>query len=254
MIAWSLCLLFVAPALIALAVRAFFEQPHWRDASHASTGQAPSPERLREAVVQVYAARTWGRRGGVAVHTWIAAKRTDADHYKRYEIIGWRLRSGSALVEGPGTPDAQWFSNPPQLLVDLCGAGVEAVIDKVEAAVSSYPHSREYRTWPGPNSNTFIAHIGRQVPELGLDLPPTAIGKDYLANGAVFGSTPSGTGYQLSLFGAAGVLIALKEGIEVNLLGLVVGIRAWPPALKLPGLGTWPGHTVARRSADCLRA
>ena len=245
---WSLFLLFVAPALIALVVRALFiEQPHWRDASHASTGQAPSPERWREAVVQIYAARTWDWRGGVAVHTWIAAKRTDADHYKRYEIIGWRLRSGSALVEGPGTPDGQWFSNSPQLLADLRGAGVEAVIDKIEAAVGSYPHSREYRTWPGPNSNTFIAHIGRQVPELGLDLPPTAIGKDYLANGAAFGSTPSGTGYQLSLFGAAGVLIALKEGIEVNLLGLVVGVRAWPPAIKLPGLGTWPAHTVVRR-------
>ena len=31
-----------------------------------------------------------------------------------------------------------------------------------------------------------------------LDLPPTAIGKDYLS-GAVFGRAPSGTGYQLSL-------------------------------------------------------
>ena len=113
-----------------------------------------------------------------------------------------------------------------------------------------YPHSHEYRTWPGPNSNTFVAYIGRQVPELRLDLPPTAIGKDYLAGGDLFGSAPSGTGYQLSLWGAAGVLVALREGIEVNLLGSVAGIRAWRPAIKLPGLGTWPPHAATRHIED----
>ena len=251
MIGWGLCLLFVVPALLALAIRTLSEQPHWRDASHASTGLAPAPEQARDAIVQVYAARTWGRRGGVAVHTWIAAKRTGADHYKRYEVIGWRLRSaGSALVERQDTPDAQWFSNPPQLLVDLRGARVEGVIDKIEAAVQRYPHSREYRTWPGPNSNTFVAHIGRQVPELRLDLPPTAIGKDYLAEGSVFGRAPSGSGYQLSLWGAAGILVALQEGVEINLLGLVAGVRAWRPAIKLPGFGTWPAHAATRRLED----
>ena len=251
MIGWGLCLLFVAPALLALAIRTVFEQPHWRDASHAATGLAPAPDQHRAAVVQVYAARTWGRRGGVAVHSWIAAKRTNANHYTRYEVIGWRLRSaGSALVVRQETPDAQWFSNPPLLLVDLRGAQVEGVIDKIEAAVLRYPHSREYRTWPGPNSNTFVAHVGRQVPELRLDLPPTAIGKDYLAGGGMLGSAPSGTGFQLSLWGAAGVLVALCEGIEVNLLGLVAGVRAWPPAIKLPGLGTWPARAAMHLSDD----
>ena len=248
--AWSLFLVFVAPALIALAVRAFSGQPHWNDASHTATGLAPAPAQLRDAIVQVYAARTWGQRGGVAVHTWIATKRTDAEHYTRYEIIGWQLRrSNSALVVRRGNPDAMWFSNEPELLVDLRGTGVEAVIDDIETAVAHYPHSHEYRTWPGPNSNTFTAHVGRQVPELALDLPPTAIGKDYIANGALFGPAPSGTGHQLSLFGAASVLIAAKEGIEVNLLGLVVGVRAKPFAIKLPGLGTWPSHTVRRSGA-----
>lgn len=244
---WGVCLLFVAPALIALAVRTLSGQPHWRDASHASTGLAPRPEQLRDAIVQVYAARTWGRRGGVAVHSWIAAKRTNADRYRRYEVIGWHLRSGSALVVGDGPADARWFSNMPQLLVDLRGPGVDAVIDGIEAAIARYPHSGEYRTWPGPNSNTFVAHIGRQVPALGVDLPPTAIGKDYLVGGGLFGRAPSNTGYQFSLFGAGGVLVARKEGIEVNLLGLVAGLRAWPPAIKLPGLGTWPAASSVRR-------
>jgi len=86
-----------------------------------------------------------------------------------------------------------WFSNYPDLLVDLRGDGVESIIDKVEAAVDAYPYASAYRTWPGPNSNTFTVFVGRQVPELGVYLPPTAVGKDYLANGALMGPAPSGT-------------------------------------------------------------
>lgn len=64
----------------------------------------------------------------------------------------------------------------------------------------------------------------------------TAVGKDYLFDG-VFAPTPSGTGYQLSLGGVVGVLVALEEGIEVNILGLGIGVDLMRPALKLPGIG-----------------
>ena len=249
-IVWAIVALFLAPALIALALRAFSEQPHWRDANHASAGLAPAPAAHPAAVAQAYAARTWGTRGGVAVHTWLAVKRTGADRYTRLEVIGWRLeRSGSAVVRGHRSPpDARWFSNPPQLLADLRGPGVDAVIDEIEAAVAAYPHAAEYKTWPGPNSNTFVAHIARQVPALRLDLPPTAIGKDYLPRGAVVAPAPSGTGWQVSLWGFAGVLVALREGVEVNLLGMSAGLRFWPPAIRLPGLGTWPAGAAETRS------
>ena len=235
---WIVLGLVVAPILVSAARLALRERPHWSTASHVSTGQAPDPALTPEAVIQVYAARAWGLRGSVAVHTWITSKRSNADHYTRYEIIGWYLYRGNlTLVRGPGRPDAMWFSNYPDLLVDLRGDGVEELIDKVEAAVDAYPYANTYRTWPGPNSNTFTAFVGRQVPELEIDLPPTAVGKDYLANGSVVGPTPSGTGFQFSLLGLIGVMAALKEGIELNILGLVVGIDLQPPALKLPGLG-----------------
>ena len=240
---WVLLAVFVAPAVISIAWRAFSDQPHWRDAGHATTGQAPDPAVMRAAIVQVYAARTWGPRGGAAVHTWIAAKRTDEDHYQRYEVIGWRLwRTGSALVRRRGNPDAEWFSSRPMLLADLRGDGIDAVIDRMEAVIDGYPYQRKYRTWPGPNSNTFTAYVARHVPELRLDLPPTAIGKDYLGTGTVFGKAPSGTGYQFSAFGVFGILAALEEGIEVNLGGLVAGIDFTSLAIKLPGLGTWPSN------------
>lgn len=241
MTAWILFGVFIAPAIVAVAFRYFDARPHWGAASHEPTGMAPAPSETIEPVVQVYAARTWGMRGAVAVHTWIAAKRSAAESYIRYEIIGWRLRrTGTALVREPGRPDAMWFSNPPILLVDMRGPGVDEVIDKVEAAVKDYPYAREYKTWPGPNSNTFTAFVGRRVPELRLNLPPTAIGKDYLADGALFDRAPSGTGIQVSLYGFLGMTAAAREGIEVNLLGAAAGVGFYPPSVRLPGLGSWP--------------
>ena len=53
------------------------------------------------------------------------------------------------------------------------------------AAAADYPCRDSYRTWPGPNSNTFISFILRSVPELGVDLPPNAIGRDFLLIGRV---------------------------------------------------------------------
>ena len=241
MTVWIIFGVFIAPALVAVVVRYFEDRPHWGDARHAPTGQAPVATETLEPVVQVYAARTWGMRGAIAVHTWIAAKRSGANHYIRHEVIGWALRrSGSAVARRLGNPDAQWFSNPPQLLVDRRGSGVDALIDRIEAAVVAYPYAAKYRTLPGPNSNTFTAFVGRQVPDLGLDLPPTAIGKDFLAGGALIGRAPSGAGHQFSLLGLASVLAAPREGVEVSLLGMGVGVRFKPLAIRLPGLGTWP--------------
>ncbi len=75
------------------------------------------------------------------------------------------------------------------------------------------------------------------MPELGLNMPSNAIGKDFLPNWNVVAMTPSGTGAQFSLLGVVGLLIGADEGIEVNVLGLALGIDVLKPALKLPGIG-----------------
>ena len=144
-------------------------------------------------------------------------------------------------------PDNYWFGSRPDLLVDVRGDGVDVLIDRVEAAVRAYPYPSSYRTWPGPNSNTFTAFVGRAVPELRLDLPPTAVGKDFLPGGAPVGLAPSGTGVQVSLLGLAGVLVGWEEGVEVNLLGLTFGLDWNRPALKLPGAR--PGRRPRRSSS-----
>lgn len=210
----------------------------WRTASRESAGIAPDPSVTPEAVVQVYAARAWSWRGAFGVHSWIAVKPTGAPAFVVYEVIGWRAYRGMPVISISGrAPDARWFGAEPEIIADLRGEGVDQVIKDIDAAARDYPHAHQYRVWPGPNSNTFTAFVARRVPELRLDLPPTAIGKDYLPNGEMFARAPSGTGYQFSLFGVLGVLVGVEEGLEINLLGLTFGIDPMSFALKLPAVG-----------------
>ena len=134
-------------------------------------------------------------------------------------------------------PDRLWYDAVPELLVDVRGEGVDELIKKIDKAAKTYPYRNTYSVWPGPNSNTFIAWIGRIVPELRLDLPPTAIGKDWLGKTNFFSSSPSGTGYQFSVLGLFGILIGVEEGLEINILGLNFGIDVFDMSLRVPGIG-----------------
>lgn len=221
----------------------------WRTASREPAGLAPDPATTPEAVVQVYAARAVRWRGYFGVHTWIAAKPSNATQFTVYEVMGYRLRrTGTSVVVHQRAADGYWYGNRPELLTDVRGPGVDELISRIEDAVKRYPYADRYRIWPGPNSNTFTAFVTREVPELRVDLPPTAIGKDYLGMMPV-GMTPSGTGGQLSLFGLAGVLVGVEEGVELNLLGLTFGVDPRSLSLKLPIVGRLgPG-----RNADPVR-
>ena len=210
----------------------------WWEASRAPSGQAPDPITTPEAVIQVYAARTVGWRGVFGVHSWVTVKPEGAQAYRRYEVMGWGVERGAPAVRVDRTgPDNYWFGARPELLVDVRGAEVGALITRIEAAVAAYPYPASYRTWPGPNSNTFVAHVARAVPELRLVLPPTAIGKDFLPGGALVAPSPAGRGVQLSLLGLAGVVAGWEEGLEINVLGLTFGIDVKNPAVKLPVAG-----------------
>ena len=210
----------------------------FRTADRSSAGLAPSPETTPEAMVQVYYARALNWRGIFGVHTWLATKTENAGEYLVHHVIGWRMYRGlPVVVSGPAIPDGRWFGNEPTLITELRGEVAAQAIPKILAAVSSYPYQKEYNVLPGPNSNTFVAYVGRQVPELKLDLPPTAIGKDYPINGSMVDRTPSGTGYQFSMLGLLGVAMGREEGFELNLLGLNFGVDFYRPALKLPFIG-----------------
>jgi hypothetical protein len=225
-----------AVALVAVMVGRVSAQD-WRTASQEPVGLAPDPATHPEAIVQVYAARVIGWRGVFGVHTWIAVKPATASEYTVYEIIGWRLRwQDNALAVRHRAPDARWFGSMPELIAEKRGPDAAALIPRIDDAARAYPWAGEYVMWPGPNSNTFTAWVLRAVPELEADLPPTAIGKDYSGK-KLLTSAPSGKGFQLSLFGLAGITASGVEGLEVNLLGLTFGINPFDPALKLPLVG-----------------
>jgi len=217
------------------------------DARRAPVGLAPSPTTTAEPVVQVYAARAVRWRGYFGVHTWVSVKRRDAAEFTTYEVNGWRLRrTGTSVSVDHRPPDARWFGQSPELLADIRGDGADDVITRIEAAVASYPYADIYRVWPGPNSNTFVAHLLRAAPELRADLPATAIGKDYLDPWFVARS-PSGTGAQLNVFGVVGALAGVEEGLEVSVLGATFGVDPLDLSLKLPLAGRlgWPRDVAA---------
>ena len=208
---------------------------NWRDASREPVGFAPDPALVKEAVVQVYGARAVGAKGYLGVHTWVAVKRTDALSWTVYEVIGWRLRWAESVVAvRDKAPDARWFGASPELYAEKRGAGVDRLIERIDQAAREYPYASEYAVWPGPNSNTFTAWIGRAVPELEIDLPATAIGKDYLGS-AFFAAAPSGSGFQVSLGGLLGIAASGVDGLEFNVLGLNFGVS--PNGVKLPIVG-----------------
>ncbi len=233
-----LALLYLLPVFVAFCSYLFSRpQEHWSRADRSSAGLAPDAARTPEALVQLYTARTYGWRGIFALHTWFALKPAGARGWERYEVVGFGVNRGRPAVRaGPGVPDTRWYGNDPVLLRELRGPKAEAAIPLLRAAAADYPYQNRYTVWPGPNSNTFTAHLARRVPELRADLPANAIGKDYPVDG-ILARTPSGTGWQISLGGLIGIAAGIEEGIEVNLLGLDAGFDFRHPALRLPGVG-----------------
>ena len=242
-------LLLGGPAWVLLSGQASL-RGDWSTASRQSAGIAPDPVKTREAVVQVYAARAFSWRGVLGVHTWIAVKPANAPAWTTYQVIGWNvMHGGKAVATRQEAPDRYWFGNRPEIVADLRGEGVDAVIREIDRAAHAYPYNDTYTVWPGPNSNTFTAWIAREVPGLGLDLPPTAVGKDWLGATTIAARAPSGTGFQVSLYGLLGFTAAVEEGLELNVVGLTLGFDPLDLTLKLPGIGRlgpdWGGAAQA---------
>lgn len=167
--------------LICLAVTiSACSRRNWSQATRQSAELAPAPEEYADAVVMAFRARTWGMRGIVADHTWIATKEPNATSYTVYEVIGWRRGNGRSVIRiQQDVPDRHWFGAQPIVMADVRGEQARPLIKKVQDAVASYPYPDTYRAFPGPNSNTFTAWVAKQVPELELELPLRAIGRSY---------------------------------------------------------------------------
>lgn len=238
----KLCLLVMAmlyfvPLGIAIARYATDETSgYWRTADRSSTGLLTAPARHPDAAVRIFAAKTVRWRGIFASHCWIVFKPEGAASYTRYDYTAW----GDLPIRVNGfEPDGRWFGHTPEVVFAADGGTAAALLPKIERAIADYAwrNAGDYRAWPGPNSNTFVAAIVDAVPEARIALPSTAIGKDYPYDGKWLRLTASRSGIRLTLDGYAGLTVAWVEGIELNILGVVLGVDIRRPALKLPSFG-----------------
>lgn len=226
--------LFLLPAAASFGHLAYEGGPsRWRGYDRWATS-LPAAAAHPDARVMVLAGRTRGWKGAVAVHTWIVIKPENGETWQRYDVVGWGRSPVRSNWWGPDV----WFGDKPEVILDLRGTRAQEAIPRIEAAIRSYRYANDgdYRIWPGPNSNTFIAAVLRAVPELQVTLPPHAIGRDFRPL-PYAGLTDSGTGIEISLWGVLGLKAAWVEGLELNVGGFVTGLDLRHPGVKLPGFG-----------------
>ena len=228
-------LFFILPTLASLAWWASVDRPaSWFVADWGPSGVLPPAREVPGAAVHVMTARTGGWKGAVAVHSWIVWKREGDTRWTRHDVVGW----GRPVRRDAYPPDGKWYSNVPWVVGSVTGERAEAAIPRLEAAVLDYPYSDRgaYVIWPGPNSNTFVEHLLRAVPELGITLPPNAVGRTWQGRTV---ERDAGGDWHLSLWGYAGLSVGPRTGLEIHALGQSFGVDVRRPGLKLPSLGRW---------------
>lgn len=146
-------------------------------------------------MIRIYSARTGRWKGVFATHSWIVLKEESASAYERWDKVGW----GLPVRRNNYAPDGRWYGNNPRVVHEVRGPEAERLIPKIRAGIASYAYNSrgDYRVWPGPNSNTFIASVLADIPEFAAVLPPTAIGKDFPLQGRWFSVVPSRTGFSI---------------------------------------------------------
>jgi hypothetical protein len=164
----------------------------------------------------------------VARHSWIVRNVRGVPYLRRWELLGTAARSwtkdpfayfGQGDVAVHGIVEG---SDEDMARISRC------LDDEVDAYTLRHP---TYFPMPGPNSNTFVAEALRHC-GIHVELPSTAVGRDY--RGIVgAGVTESGTGVQLESI-VVGARVGLREGVEGHILGLALGVHAWPPGITVP--------------------
>jgi Protein of unknown function (DUF3750) len=213
---------------------------NWKVASWSSSGLLPEAQALKPATVIILSSRTGRWKSIFAEHMSIVLKSEGAAKWTRYEVVGW----GNPVRKNAYVADALWYGNTPRIVYELSGAKAAALIPTLEASIQNYPFQQKgsYVLWPGPNSNTFVAWVVRHTPGFEAELPPVAIGKDWLGSGLTSAEAPSKTGWTVSAGGFIGATLAWEEGVELHLLGSTIGLDPNDLAIKLPALGKLSLH------------
>ncbi len=154
----SILALFLLPIAARAALYAYEGgSGSWRTADWSSTGSLPAAQAEPEARVLIMSGLTGGWKGVFSVHSWVVFKPQNGKEWRRYDVVGW----GDPVRANFRDPDGRWYGNMPQVVLDLRGEAATKAIPKIEAAVKEYKYASagDYRIWPGPNSNTFVATV-----------------------------------------------------------------------------------------------
>lgn len=174
-----------------------------------------------------------------AEHTWIDYYHNSSWHRVEWDdvehIVAYDLPPGEAF------DDVRW-EREVAVHNSFHGEWAKEAAAKVLSTAQSYEYATQYTPWPGPNSNSFIDWLARQI-GLSIVMPPSAVGKDYTP-WVHAGITSSRSGVELETM-LLGAQIGLCEGVEAHVLGLTLGVGLWPPAIKLPFLPAVPGGWFA---------
>jgi hypothetical protein len=161
----------------------------------------------------------------IARHPWFAVRLAGETEWRVYEV-------GGGGTESDPFQDHNFYKKP---ILHKVWRGAEA--ERAAACIAREgPLAKDYIEenyvfYPGPNSNTFATMVLRKC-KLRASLSATSVGKDW--RGLIgAGITSEGTGVQLET-PIIGVKIGLKEGFELHVLGLSIGIDLWPPAIIVP--------------------
>jgi hypothetical protein len=208
---------------------------NWKVASWASSGLLPEAAANPPATVMILASRTGRWKSIFAEHMSIVVKPEGAAAWTRYDVVGW----GNPVRKNAYAADALWYGNAPRVIYKLEGEEAKQLIPAIQASVQRYPFQKKgtYTVWPGPNSNTFVAWVVRATPGFDAELPPVAVGKDWLGSGFSIAVAPSKSGWTFSAGGFVGGTLAWEEGVEFHLLGSTIGVDVNDVAIKLPALG-----------------
>ena len=102
-----------------------------------------------DAILRVYAARTWGTKGMFAVHSWIAMKHQESHDWEVSQVIGWKQGAGGKVLwRERNVPIDSWWGKEATMLLELRGEEAESILDKVDAAIEEYPWKNEYTLYP----------------------------------------------------------------------------------------------------------
>jgi len=170
-----------------------------------------------------------------ATHSYIDCRKDIDSPWYRVEVA--TPKSGvvmTKLKDGEVHKKERWGERV-RILSQSDGAKHPNIFRDIRFFARNYDDS-VYRSYPGPNSNTFVEKLARKVDGVNVILDHNAIGKEV---GFHLGKTNGGTGLEVQT-PVAGIALGVKEGVEVSVLGLSAGINLWPPAVRIPFLPKIP--------------